>query len=321
MENQGIYSKKKIIIDTDCGSDDAMAIAMALNDPRYEILMFCTVSGNVCMEQATINTLTTIEHAGSYEPPVYKGSKSMLLRDLAYAHETHGRDGMGDIGLVPHRLKESNGNAVLKMIETLRNSEDGEIDIIALGPLTNIALAIKVDYEAMKKVGRIVVMGSAGLGRGNVSPVAEFNIWQDAEAAKILVDSGLKNIMFVGWDACLGECMLNPQEIDNIRKSGELGKFVIDCNRELMEMNVSRFGDAYLDMADPSAVAAALYPECISECTKYYCQVDATPGPSYGSVLVDANFFSGKTPNVEICSRLNPEKYKNYIYRTLHVVN
>ncbi|RFT22607.1 nucleoside hydrolase, partial [Gardnerella vaginalis] len=90
MENKEIYSKKKIIIDTDCGSDDAMAIAMALNDPRYKILMFSTVSGNVCMEQATINTLTTIEHAGSYEPPVYKGSSSMLLRDLVYAHETHG---------------------------------------------------------------------------------------------------------------------------------------------------------------------------------------------------------------------------------------
>lgn len=312
-------NKKKIIIDTDCGSDDAMAIAMALNDPAYEIVMISTVSGNVCMEQATTNTLTTIEYAGTYEPPVYKGLDKMLLKELVFAHETHGFDGMGDIGLVPKRLKAQEGNGVLKMLECLRNSEPGEIDIVALGPLTNLAVAIRLDYEAMQRAGRIVIMGTAGLGAGNVTPVAEFNIWQDAEAAKIVTESGLKEIIFVGWDACLGDCMLNPQEIAKIRDSGELGKFAIDCNKDLMEMNRERFGDAYLDMADPSAMAAALYPECIEKCDKYYCEVDVTNGPSYGSMLVDVNYFSGKEPNVYICSKLDPDKYKNYIYKTLRV--
>lgn len=312
-------NKKKIIIDTDCGSDDAMAIAMALNDPAYEIVMISTVSGNVCMEQATTNTLTTIEYAGTYEPPVYKGLDKMLLKELVFAHETHGFDGMGDIGLVPKRLKAQEGNGVLKMLECLRNSEPGEIDIVALGPLTNLAVAIRLDYETMQRAGRIVIMGTAGLGAGNVTPVAEFNIWQDAEAAKIVTESGLKEIIFVGWDACLGDCMLNPQEIAKIRDSGELGKFAIDCNKDLMEMNRERFGDAYLDMADPSAMAAALYPECIEKCDKYYCEVDVTNGPSYGSMLVDVNYFSGKEPNVYICSKLDPDKYKNYIYKTLRV--
>lgn len=311
--------KKKIIIDTDCGSDDAMAIAMALNDPAYEIVMISTVSGNVHVDQATINTLTTIEYADTYEPPVYKGLDKMLLKELIYAHETHGNDGMGDIGLVPKRLKAQEGNGVLKMLECLRNSGKGEIDIIALGPLTNIAMAIRLDYEAMKKAGRIVIMGTAGLGAGNVTPVAEFNIWQDAEAAKIVTESGLDTIIYVGWDACLGESMLNPQEIDKIRNGSALGKFAIDCNKDLMEMNKERFGDAYLDMADPSAMAAALYPECIEKCEKYYCEVDVSDGPSYGSVLVDVNYFSGKEPNVYICSKLYPDKYKEYIYRTLRV--
>lgn len=314
-----MVKKKKIIIDTDCGSDDAMAIAMALNDSRYNILMISTVSGNVCMEQATINTLTTIEYADTYEPPVYKGCNKMLVKELIYAYETHGRDGMGDIGLVPKRLHASEGNGILKMLELLRESEPGEIDVIALGPLTNIAIALRLDYEAMKKIGRLVIMGTAGLGRGNVTPVAEFNIWQDAEAAKIVTESGLDNIIFVGWDACLGDSMLNPQEIDKIRNSGKLGKFAIECNRELMQMNIERFGDEYLDMADPSAMAAALFPECIEHCEKYYCEVDTTNGPSYGSMLVDVNFFSGKTPNVYICSKLYPDKYKNYIYKTLRV--
>lgn len=311
--------RKKIIIDTDCGSDDAMAIAMALNDPRYQVLMFSTVSGNVPMEQATINTLTTIEYADTYAPPVYRGCDKMILRNLSYAYETHGHDGMGDIGLVPRRLQAEKENGVFKMLEFLRNNDDKEIDIIALGPLTNIALALRLDYEAMKRANRLIIMGSAGLGAGNATPVAEFNIWQDAEAAKIVVESGLENITFVGWDACLEECMLTPDEISTIRDSGSLGKFAIDCNKDLMEMNIERFGDRYLDMADPSAVAAALYPECVEICQKYYCEVDASAGPSYGAVIVDVNNCTGKTPNAYICSRLNAEKYKAYIYKTLRV--
>ena len=226
---------------------------------------------------------------------------------------------MGDIGLVPKRLKAAEGNGVIKLLEALRNSEPGEIDIVALGPLTNLAIAIRLDYEVMKKVGRIVIMGTAGLGDGNVTPVAEFNIWQDAEAAKIVTESGLDNIIFVGWDACLGDCMLNPKEIKEIRESGKLGKFAIDCNKNLLEMNRERFGDDYLDMADPSAMSAALYPECIEKCEKYYCEVDVSAGPSYGAVLVDVNNVTGKEPNVYICSKLYADKYKEYIYRTLKV--
>ncbi len=311
--------KKKLIIDTDCGSDDAMAIAMALNDPNYEILFMTTVSGNVDVHQATTNTLTTIEYAHTYEPPVYKGSEKMLLRELVYAHETHGADGMGDIGLVPKRLKPSEGNAVIKIIEALNESENDEISIIVLGPLTNIALAIRLDYEAMKKANRIVIMGTAGEGDGNVTPVAEFNIWQDAEAAKIVTESGLENIIYVGWSACLGDAMLNPQEIEKIRTGSEIGKFAIECNKNLLEMNRERFGDDYLDMADPAAMAAALYPECIAKCNKYYGEVDVTNGPSYGNVLVDFNNVTGKTPNVYICSKLHADKYKTYIYKTLRI--
>ena len=124
--------RKKLIIDTDCGSDDAVAIAMVLNDPNFEVIMCTTVSGNVNCKQAAINTLTTIEHAGTYEPPVYMGAIDMLLRDMQYAAETHGEDGMGDVGLVPHRLKIGEGNGVIRMLEALKASEPGEIDIIAL---------------------------------------------------------------------------------------------------------------------------------------------------------------------------------------------
>lgn len=309
--------KKKLIIDTDCGSDDAVAIAMALNDPAYEIIMFTTVAGNVDNVQAAINTLTTIEYADTYEPPVYVGAADMIFKEMVYAEETHGADGLGDIGLAPKRLKISEGNAVFKMLESLRNSVPGEIDIITLGPLTNIALALRLEPDTVKKVGRIVCMGTAGLGPGNVTPLAEFNIWQDAEAAKIVVDAGIDNLIMVGWDACLGDAMLIPSEIEKIRNSGPLGKFAIDCNRQLMVLNCERFGDNYLDMADPAAVAAALYPECIEACEKYYCEVDISNGPGYGNVIVDRRHATGKEPNVYICSKLYADKFKDYMCKTL----
>ncbi|PJM72989.1 nucleoside hydrolase [Bifidobacterium primatium] len=311
---------RSIIIDTDCGSDDAMAIAMALNDPVYDILMFTTVAGNVPLEQAVSNTLTTIERSGTYEPPVYRGSASMLFNPLIYAYETHGDDGMGDLGYAPQRLRPAEGNAVLHMLEALRDHEAHTIDIIALGPLTNIAIALKLDPATMRRVGRIVAMAGAGLGAGNVTPVAEFNVWQDAEAARIVAESGLPDVMFVGWDASLGDSMLSEKEMRCIRESGDLGRFVIDANHVLAELNRERFGVPCLDMADPAAMAAALHPECVAECDAYYCQVDTTPGPGYGSVIVDRNRFSGRNPNIRICSALDPIAYKGYIYRTLGVV-
>lgn len=311
--------RKKLIIDTDCGSDDAMAIAMALNDPAYEILFFTVVSGNVEAAQAVQNTLLTIERAGTYEPPVYVGAEKMLLKELAFAWETHGTDGMGDLGLKPERLRPAEGNGVLRMLEALRNSEKGEIDLVTLGPLTNLALAIRLDPEAVKKAGRVTVMGGAGFGGGNVTAAAEFNIWQDAEAAKIVLEAELDRIMLVGWDACLGESMLMPEDIRRIERGSSLGKFAVEVNRILMGLNRERFGMDCLDMADPAAMAAALCPECIRECGKYWCEADVSPGPGYGNVLIDRYGFSGREPNAWICSQLWPDRYKDYIFRTLGV--
>lgn len=307
---------QKYIIDTDCGSDDAMAIAMALREPKAQILMFSTVHGNVSAPQAALNTLTTIERAATYQPPVYVGVENPLLRESCYAYETHGNDGMGDLGFKPQRLTVSEGYAVFKIIECIDAAEQDEIEIITLGTLTNIAIAMRIAPRTMRKVKRISMMGSSGLGKGNVSPVAEFNIWQDAEAASIVFNFGVP-ILAVGWDACLGEAMLSSEDIRKIAEGSELGKFTIDCNRQLLELNRERFGYDVLDMADPSAMAAILYPECIQVCDPYYCEVDISRGPSYGSLLVYDQFMSSKPPNARVCSRLHPERFKEYLYQRL----
>ena len=308
--------KRKIIIDTDCGSDDAMAIAMALNEPSVEILMFSTVHGNVSVEQAAINTLTTIEKAGSYRPPVYIGCGEPLLRKSAFAFETHGDDGMGDLGFVPEKLTVAEGSGIIKMIEMLENSEPGEIEIVAIGPLTNLALAVRMVPETMKKVHRISLMGTAGLGQGNVTPLAEFNIWQDAEAAKIVFEFPVPKFI-VGWDACLGDAMLQEEDIARIREGSALGQFAIDCNRQLIELNRERFGHDVLDMADPAALAAVLYPDCIETSGEYYCEVDDSAGVGYGNVLIYNCEEWKKEANAVVCSALKGAAFKEYLYKRL----
>lgn len=309
--------KQKLIIDTDGGSDDAFGIAMALRDPRYQVLMILTVAGNTGVEQATRNVLTTIEHSDSYCPEVFTGSGKMLLRELAYAYETHGQDGLGDCGFAPRALKANSGWAVLKLLETLAAHPDKSIDLVTLGPLTNLALALRIAPRVVQRARRITVMGSAGLGVGNVTPVAEFNIWQDPEAAKIVLEAGLRQLTLVGWDACLETAMLNQSELDQIKQSGALGGFLVEANRVLIELNQQRFGYPSLDLADGAAMAVALYPECIARSQRFFCEVDTLPGPSYGAVVVDRNHFSNQEPNLQLCWKLDAQLYKTYLLKTL----
>ena len=305
--------RQKIIIDTDCGSDDAMAIAMALNDERYEVMMITTVSGNVRVDQATYNTLTTIRMSDSYHPPVYVGRNDMLKRKWEGSDDTHGMDGMGDEDLVDYSLKYDEGDAVEKIIEALNDNPDKTIDIITLGPLTNIATIIDKDPEVLKKARRIIMMATPGTASGNVTANAEFNVWQDGEAFDRVINAGLDNLTAVGWSACLDEAMLDEKEIEIIKRSNELGHFLIRANKTLVGLNETRFGYKCLDMADPAAMAAALLPECIKDSRPCHIQVNLSDDEYYGEVYIDYV----KKPNVTLVTALKDDIYTGYIMSTL----
>ena len=307
--------KRKLIIDTDCGSDDAMAIAIALNEPGYEIVMFTTLTGNVSVLQATANLLTVLKVTDRYYPPVYTGEERPLKRDFIGSADTHGEDGMGDLDLIDYSLRPDEGYAAEKIIEALEKSEDGEIDIVTIGPLTNISLVAMKRPDLLRKAGKIMCMASQGFGEGNMSEFAEFNIFQDPEACQVLLDLKLDNLYFVSWEACLGECILDEDDINELYEMSELSNFMIICNRQLLELNRQRFGEDCLDMADPAAMIAYLHPECIEECRKYFCNVMLKDDdPHYGELLISDDV---ERANVYLITRLNGGLYKKYLKERL----
>ena len=188
---------RRMWIDTDTASDDVVAIVMALKHQNTEVVGMSIVIGNVPVELGVQNALYTAELCGK-SVPVHAGAEMPLVRPFATAQHVHGADGMGDIGLPLKGRKATSNNAVHEMIEAFRK-EPGELELVALGPLTNLALAIRIEPKFASWVKRCVIMGGTGVLPGNITPLAEFNWWVDPEAVHIVLESGMK-VEMVGWD-------------------------------------------------------------------------------------------------------------------------
>jgi purine nucleosidase len=246
---------RNFLIDTDTASDDAVAIIMALADPDVRVLGLTTVAGNVGLEQATQNALLTAEVCNS-DVPVFAGADKPLTRGHDHAHWFHGKDGMGDRGFPAPKRRLEREDAV-DAIMRLSYEEPG-LTLVTLGPLTNVALALKRDPQLAERIGRCVVMGGAPCCEGNVTPAAEYNIWVDPEAARAVFRSKL-NIEMVGWHVSRGPSVLRDDEIAAIQAIGTTkAKFAIDSNSTAREAYRVQTGEVGLSLADPTAMAVAL---------------------------------------------------------------
>ncbi len=307
---------KRLIIDTDTASDDAVALILALREPAIRVEAITVVAGNVCLEQAVRNALVSVEAAGTYAPPVYPGLAKPLLRDLYTAEYVHGQDGMGGMFLPDAAIRaerEHAVDAILRLIE----ANPGELELITLGPLTNIALACLKAPETMRKLQRITIMGGAGLGPGNITPVAEFNIYVDAEAASIVFQCGAP-IFLVGWDVSLGTAFITAADIERLLSSGsDIAAFCVRCNRALQAFNLDRFQQVGFDLPDPATVAAALYPDTVLETSEVYAYVEYKSEGSYGQVVMDVMNLLGKPPNVTICRAMDGVRFKERLFAAI----
>jgi purine nucleosidase len=303
------------LIDTDTASDDAVALVMALRHPGVKVEAITVVAGNVPLDKAIQNALYTLELCGA-AVPVYAGAAGPLNRPLETAQYVHGEDGMGDIGLPLHGRAPVPGNAVDVIIETA-NRLAGELTLVTLGPLTNVALAVQRDPAIARKVKRCVVMGGVGLGYGNVTPVAEFNIWVDPEAAKIVFASGLP-IEMVGWDMSYHYATLDPREAAEFRAVGTpLAEFCVDIQSVLQVYAVAESGLAGFDLPDPLAMAVALEPQVATKTSRLYVDVEAESTLCRGQTVVDHLSALKRTPNVTVVREVARDTFLNLLYRAV----
>ena len=275
---------RTILIDTDTASDDAVALIMALRSRQVQVAAITVVAGNVPLEQATRNALVTVELCGA-DVPVYAGAEKPLTRELEPATWFHGMDGLGDCGYEPsHRTPETK-YAVDAIIETVQANPG--IEIITLGPLTNLAMALQRTPEIVKNVSRCVVMGGAPCCEGNVTPAAEYNIWVDPEAARMVFRSGLP-VEMVGWQVSRDDSVLTEAEIAQVLALGtDKARFAIECNGRAQQAYFTQTGQSGLSLADPTAMAVALDRAMGTRWSRHLVEVECASELTRGMTIVD----------------------------------
>jgi len=305
---------RHFLIDTDTASDDAVALVMALQAPDVEIEAITVVAGNVPLDQGVQNALYTVERCGQ-RIPVHRGIARPLLRPLETAQFCHGQDGMGDIGLPLSGRAPAPGHAVQAILDVAER-RSGDLTLVTLGPLTNIAVALTLEPSLPEAIQRCVIMGGIGHGYGNIIPAAEYNIWVDPEAARIVFGSGLPMTM-VGWDVSHKHATFTDEEAAALRDVSDLAAFCVDIQRALREFGESYLKQVGFDLPDPIAMAVALDPTIATHMRPMHVEVEAKSDLTRGATVVDHLRVSGHEPNAEVVLEASREGFLDLLYRLL----
>jgi purine nucleosidase len=300
---------------------------MALRSPEVRVAAITVVAGNVPVTQATSNALFTVEMCGA-DVPVYSGAEAPLFRKLETADWFHGADGLGDHGYKPAKLRAVQGHAVDALIQTVRDHPG--IEIVTLGPLTNLAMAVLREPKLAASVKRCVVMGGAPCCVGNVTPAAEFNIWVDPEAARIVFQSGLP-LEMVGWQLCCGDAVLHQQDIDRVLAlNNPIAEFAIRSNSTAAQAFFTQTGQRGISLPDPVAMGIALNPALCTSSSKHYVQIEVGSELTRGMTVVDRLDIAADPRNknvwgtaiernrkVDVCWSLDEGKWKELLFSSL----
>ena len=318
---------RTFLIDTDTASDDAVALIMALRAPDVRVIAITTVAGNVGVQQATRNALYTVELCGA-DVPVYSGAEKPLLRTYTSATWFHGRDGLGDHNYPPPRRSPGALHAVDAIIEAIEANPG--LVIVTLAPLTNLALALSKRPGIAAKIGRCVVMGGAPCCEGNVTPAAEYNVWVDPEAARMVMLSGLR-VELVGWQLSRGDAVLNESNIALIQGfNNVLARFAIECNSHARQAYKVQTGEDGISLPDPVAMCIALNPSVGTEWSEHFVDVETQSELTRGMTVVDRLNVAADNRNraawapvlhaehkTKVCWRIDTKRWKESLLSAL----
>ncbi|MGY1741544.1 MULTISPECIES: nucleoside hydrolase [unclassified Blastococcus] len=286
-----------LVIDTDPGIDDALAILLALASPEVDLRLVTTVHGNVDLAQTTDNALRVLHLAGRSDVPVAAGARAPLVHPLAErAAHVHGTAGLGGVELPASPAAVDPRPAVTALADLLTASEE-PVTVCAIGPLTNVALLLAVYPEAAERIGRLVVMGgSAGAG-GNVTAAAEFNAWADPEAAQAVFASTVPTVL-VGLDVTL-PTVLGEDGVARFAAAGPLGATAGAILRQYMDVARARYGVDGVVVHDALAVTEAVVPGTLTTVPRDVV-VDTGLGLTRGQTVVDRREPSGSPTAVHV---------------------
>jgi purine nucleosidase len=319
---------RTFLIDTDTASDDAVALIMALRSREIRVAAITVVAGNVPLHQATSNALYSAEICNS-DVPIFSGAAAPLLRELTTADWFHGKDGLGDHGYAPTKRRAESIHGADAIVETVRANPG--IEIVTLGPLTNLALALSREPSLAQSVKRCIVMGGNPCCEGNVTPAAEFNIWVDPEAARIVLHSGI-NIEMVGWHLCRGEAALGLKDIDHVLAlNTALSEFAIRCNSVAQDAYFTQTGERGISLPDPVAMAIAINPKLCTSSSLHHLEIETASELTRGMTVVDRLNVTRDTRNrfiwsqaharqpskIHICWTLDIPGWKAALYSSL----
>jgi pyrimidine-specific ribonucleoside hydrolase len=304
---------KRILIDCDPGHDDMMAIMLACASAELELAGVTTVAGNQTGEKTYKNALRTLTLIGRTDIPVARGADKPLLRALTVAPEIHGVSGLDGADLPEPSFKGIAESASGFLVRTIMGSRE-PLTLVPTGPLTNVALALLQEPRLAGKLERIVLMGGA-IADSNISPAAEFNIYVDPEAAKIVFASGIPIVM-VGLDVT-NKALLSFADIDEMASwKGRVSRVVAPLLRFFAQANRDIFGFAGAPLHDALAVAHLLRPEVIKT-RGMNVEIETAGEFTRGRTVADVYGISGRAPNAEVALEVNLPLFKKMLFEAI----
>jgi len=303
-----------IILDVDPGIDDSLAILLALKS-NLNIVGITVASGNVEVNQGSINAIKACEMAGK-NVPVYKGASKPLFKEYVDATDTHGSDGLSGMN---YSVKSSaHDGAIDYILETIKKNPN-KVSLVAMGPLTNVALAIQKDVETMRLLKELVIMGGAAKIHGNCSPVAEYNFWGDPHAAKQVFKAQIPNVTVAGLDVTY-DILFSPNMREMVRQfGGEVAKYIHDITQFYVDFHWAQERTLGCIINDPLLVAYMIDRSIMKS---YDCSIDIeTEGICIGESVVGFDIPKGYSSlypyNAKMCMEVEKEKFFDIFFETI----
>ena len=310
--------KRRIIIDTDPGQDDAVAILMALASEELEVVGITAVAGNVPLELTEKNSRIIVALSGREDIPVYAGCSKPLGRELVTAEEVHGKTGLDGMELTEPSIPLEDKHAVDFIIDTLRENNPGTITLCPLGPLTNIAQAMIQAPDIIERIQEIILMGGAYFEVGNVTPTAEFNIYVDPEAAKKVFSSRVP-ITVLPLDVT-HQVLTTKTRMDKVRNIGNrTGKEVANLTTFFERFDKEKYGLDGAPLHDPCVIAYLLEPE-IFEGRFVNVEIETESELTRGMTVADWWDVTDRNPNALFIGKVDSDRFFELLTERLRLL-